>query len=151
MDNLLVRTISSVLAARPNMVIMMLADHGHGYHKHPKDPAGFVELLSPHLALILPAAVVRDHPELEHHLFTNMQRYITHFDLHKTLKAFMHFPNYEQSHARGGKRGYFAPSPGEEAGSKSYHTDVRGVRFCVCVICCCSCEPMTEYFVLFLF
>ena len=98
------------------------------YHKHPKDAAGFVEQISPHLAIILPARVVREHAELERSLFTNMQRYITHFDLHKTIKGLMHLPRYEQRWAASGERGFFAPSPGEAPGSLSHHTAVRGVH-----------------------
>ncbi|XP_071943371.1 uncharacterized protein [Antedon mediterranea] len=94
-DEDLRRFLENVLNDNANLVVLLLGDHGKPYSDI-THLGGKYESLLPFLSIIMPSWLLEMKPDVHYNLLVNQQRYLTHMDLHLSMKSLMHFPNMEQ-------------------------------------------------------
>ncbi|XP_070558195.1 uncharacterized protein [Ptychodera flava] len=92
LDKDLAAFIKSLTKENPNLVVILMGDHGKAYQSDLSHLGGYYETLLPFLSLILPAWIFDERPDIMDVLITNQQRYVVHSDLHKTMKSLLHYP-----------------------------------------------------------
>jgi hypothetical protein len=96
MDGNLERYLRSLLAENPRALVVLAGDHGRRYGE--KGIAGYeAEAVNPLLVFLVPTWMLRAAPGLEARLHINEHRWLTFFDLHRTLKALAHFPRMTEA------------------------------------------------------
>ncbi|XP_033101920.1 uncharacterized protein LOC117105032 isoform X2 [Anneissia japonica] len=79
-----------------NLVVFVLGDHGKPYPKDMSNLGGTYESLLPFLSIIMPSWLLNMRLDIKYNLLVNQQRYLTHRDLHLSMKSLMHFPNMDE-------------------------------------------------------
>ena len=69
-----------------NTIFILMGDHGNRFGAHVKQTLGWIESRMPYFNMLVPVDFLNQNPSIEYHLNANVNKLVTFFDLHETIK-----------------------------------------------------------------